>query len=593
MEYAVTRSQVVEAVPLTWLCATRYRMVFRKMEGIQSAQCPFCTNGSSHLMQIVDGNWRCECGAGDVVSFVERRESVDEIDAVALLGKLVNETAKRSSQPAGGEIPSISEAAERPDLKNARRRRVPDSTSIDRLPPASHEAEQGVLGCILLKSECVSECVEVLKDGKECFYDLRHGTIFEAMVKLWDERKKVDLVTLQQQLKDAQLLDQVGGLTYLMCLPQQTPSAENLSYYLAILKEKYLLRKTLQTCTGVVARIYDHEGDVDGLMDEIDRDMSKLTGSRVVSAKKTAQQLVATSIARVDEYYNRKGAVGGLETGFIDLDKMTDGLHAGELIVIAGAPSGGKTSLAMNIAEHVVLEQKLPVGVFSLEMTAESLMLRSMCSLAEVNLRNIREGFLAERDLPKLTGAAGKLSRAPIWIDDETGISSMQLRAKARRMVQDHGVKLFVVDYLQLLHAILNGRRMTDRRNEVTECSQQMKMMAKELGVPVIVLSQLTREGYADKETKPGMWMLKESSDLEAAADLIGILYRPASDNEDEDAAHQDAVPMKLAICKQRNGPTGDVDLTFFRSYTRFCDAAKISDEDVPEESRGLPYSDR
>jgi len=265
------------------------------------------------------------------------------------------------------------------------------------------------------------------------------------------------------------------------------------------------------------------------------------------------------------------------------LDKMTSGFHPGEMIVIAARPSMGKTSLAMNIAEHVALEQKLPVGVFSLEMTSESLVLRMLCSRSRVNLRNIRDGFLAERDFPKLTGAAGKLANAPLFIDDSSGLSILQLRAKARRMAQQHGIKLFVIDYLQLLHS--TARRAENRQQEIADISNGVKSLAKELNVPVIVLSQLNRELEKDKNRKPRMSDLRESGSIEQDADLVGLLYKPSS-GDDEDGAptgeEQDAVPVNLLIAKQRNGPTGDVHLTFLKSYTRFENAAKISDEDVP-----------
>jgi replicative DNA helicase len=254
------------------------------------------------------------------------------------------------------------------------------------------------------------------------------------------------------------------------------------------------------------------------------------------------------------------------------------------MIVIAARPSMGKTSLAMNIAEHVALEQKLPVGVFSLEMTSESLVLRMLCSRSRVNLRNIRDGFLAERDFPKLTGAAGKLANAPLFIDDTSGLSILQLRAKARRMSQQYGIKLFVIDYLQLLHS--TARRAENRQQEIADISNGVKSLAKELNVPVIVLSQLNRELEKDKNRKPRMSDLRESGSIEQDADLVGLLYKPSSgDDEDSGAGggeEQDAVPVNLLIAKQRNGPTGDVHLTFLKSYTRFENAAKVSDDDVP-----------
>jgi len=273
----------------------------------------------------------------------------------------------------------------------------------------------------------------------------------------------------------------------------------------------------------------------------------------------------------------------GVGTGFVDLDKMTSGLHPGEMIVVAARPSMGKTSLAMNIAEHVAIEEKLPVGVFSLEMTSESLVLRMLCSLSRVNLRNVREGFLAERDFPKLTGAAGRLAGAPLFTDDSSGLSILQLRAKARRMVQQYGIKLFVIDYLQLLHS--TARRAENRQQEIADISNGIKSLAKELSVPVIVLSQLNRELEKDKSRKPQLSDLRESGAIEQDADVVCLLYKPSREEEEGGAGEeQDALPVNLLIAKQRNGPTGDIHLTFLKSYTRFESAAKFSDDDVPGE---------
>ena len=271
----------------------------------------------------------------------------------------------------------------------------------------------------------------------------------------------------------------------------------------------------------------------------------------------------------------------GIGTAFLDFDKMTSGLHGGEMIVIAARPSMGKTSLVMNIVEHAVLEEKQPVGVFSLEMTAESLVLRMLCSRARVNMRNIRDGFLAERDFAKLTGAAGKLANAPLYIDDTAGLSILQLRAKARRMYQQYGIKMVVIDYLQLLNA--SGSRIENRQQEVAMISNGVKALAKELNVPVIVLSQLNRELEKDKSRKPRLSDLRESGAIEQDADLIALLYKPneGDDDEDKPAQDQEAIPVNLLIAKQRNGPTGDVHLTFFKGYTRFESAAKVADVPV------------
>jgi len=487
-------------------------------------------------------------------------------------------------------IDTVSDTTAAPaDLKAGRRRRAPasDIAKVDRLPPHSPEAEQGVLGCVLLApNECLGECVSKFKPGGEVFYDLRHQTIFNTLVEMYDQREAIDLITLQQRLKDKQLLEQVGGINYLMTLPNTVPSAANLAYYLDIVHEKYVLRKMIQTCTGVVSRLYEHEGEVDQLLDEVERDVLRVSEERVEATSSTIKELVKKAITTVEDFHARQGALSGIATGYSDFDKMTSGLHAGEMIVIAARPSMGKTSLAMNIAEHVAINEKLPVVMFSLEMTAESLVLRMLCSRARVNLRNMREGFLAQQDFPKLTNAAGHLSSAPLFVDDSASLSILQLRAKARRMWQQYGIKLFIVDYLQLLHS--TARRIDNRQQEIADISGGIKALAKELKLPIIVLSQLNRDVERDKSRKPRLSDLRESGAIEQDADLVGLLYRadpsdanrPAKDDEEE--TEQDAVPMNLLIAKQRNGPTGDVNLTFLKPFTRFEAAARVSDEDVP-----------
>jgi len=471
-----------------------------------------------------------------------------------------------------------------PDLKRAPRRKpaAADGGRVDRLPPHSPEAEQGVLGCALLSpNECMGECIEKFKGSTEVFYDLRHQTIFSTLVEMFDTREAIDIITVQQRLKNKQLLEEVGGIAYLAALPDTVPSAANLSYYLDIVQEKYLLRRMIQTCTEVVGRVYDYEGEIDALMDEVERDILRISESRVQSQTTTIKELVKKAINTIEDFHQRQGVLTGVGTGFTDLDKMTSGLHGGEMVVIAARPSMGKTSLAMNIAEYVSIEQRLPVGVFSLEMTSESLVLRMLCSRSRVNLRNVREGFLAERDFPKLTGAAGKLASAPLFIDDSSGLSILQLRAKARRMSQQYGIKLFVIDYLQLLHS--TARRAENRQQEIADISSGIKSLAKELNVPVIVLSQLNRELEREKNRKPRLSDLRESGAIEQDADVVGLLYTPSSDDEESaGSVEQDAMPVNLLIAKQRNGPTGDVNLTFMKSYTRFESAAKVSDEDVP-----------
>jgi replicative DNA helicase len=477
-----------------------------------------------------------------------------------------------------------------PDLKKSRRqkgdRRSHSAVAdIDRLPPHDLQMEMGVLGCALLDpNQCIGECIEKLKDdGKSAFYDLRHQTIYETLAGMFNARHPVDLITVQQNLKDRQLLEQIGGIAYLSQLQDAVPSTANLSYYLDHVREKYLLRKLIQTCTAVVGRIYDYEGEVDELLDEVEKEILHVNESREQNEVKDVKKLVNEALVTIEHFFNRKGELSGIATGFPDLDKMTDGLHGGEMIIVAARPSMGKTSLAMNIAEHVSLEAGLPVGVFSLEMSASSLILRMLCSLARVNMRSIRDGFMSESDFPKLMSASGRLAGAKLLIDDTAGLSILQLRARARRMHQQHGIKLFVVDYLQLLNSTAR-RAQENRQQEIADISSGIKALAKELNVPIIVLSQLNRELEKDKSRKPRLSDLRESGSIEQDADLVGLLYKPNAGDDDDAAATEesDGIPVNFLIAKQRNGPTGDVNLTFLKPYTRFESAAKFSDEDVP-----------
>lgn len=491
------------------------------------------------------------------------------------------------------------------DLARARRRKaVATAPHADRLPPHSIEAEQGVLGCLLLSpNECITTCLErvrsprVIHDirGKDAdaeiqtafFYDLKHQSIFETLVDMYEQKEAIDIITLQQRLKDKKQLDLVGGVAYLSHLADGVPSAANLDFYLNIVSDKYILRKMVLTCLSMVNQAHEFEGEMPRLLDEVESRILKISEERVKETGNTIKELVHASFAKIEEYHNRKGAISGIATGFPDFDKMTDGLHAGEMVVIAARPAMGKTSLAMNIAEHVAIDLRLPVAVFSLEMTAESLVTRTLFSRARMNFKSVRDGFMANRDFPKLMAAAGKLSTAPLHIDDTPGLSILQLRARARRLQHQHGIKLIVIDYLQLLHS--TSRRASDnRQQEIAEISGGVKALAKELKLPVIVLAQLNREMEREKNRKPRLSDLRESGAIEQDADLVGLLYQP-NRGEDEDGGPREEIPSEgiptsLVIAKQRNGPTGDVNLTFLKSYTRFESASRVSQEDVPTE---------
>lgn len=457
---------------------------------------------------------------------------------------------------------------------------------MDKLPPHSIEAEQGVLGCLLLSpNESIGICVEKLKGSEQSFYDLRHQLVYGLLVSMYDTKQPIDLITVQQTLRDRGQLDSAGGISYVASLMDMVPSASNLEYYLKIVSEKYILRKMLQACSEAIGKVHESEGNADKLLDEIERDILKINEEREESTVKDIRDLVGDAITTIQQCHAQQGKLSGVPTGFLDLDKMTHGLHGGEMIVIAGRPSMGKTSLAMNIAEHAAVNEKIPVGIFSLEMTADSLVVRMICSLARVNSRAVREGFIRERDFPRITAAASKISKAPLIIDDTPGLSILQLRARARRMWQQYGIKLFVIDYLQLLHSSSKGSK-DGRQQEIAAISSGVKALAKELNVPVIVLSQLNRELEKDKSRKPRLSDLRESGSIEQDADLVGLLYRPQEVDEDKDKGETEAaddglnaVDVNLLIAKQRNGPTGDVELSFLKGITRYESKSKIDSD--------------
>lgn len=456
----------------------------------------------------------------------------------------------------------------------------------DRLPPHSTEAEQAVIGCCIgAPKMAIPICIEQTKGSIDLFYDVRHQTIYENLLQMYDAQVAIDVVTLYQHLKDKKKIDDAGGIAYVSQLPDIPVLADwYLLEYLEVCKKKALLRKLIRICTDGVARAYE-ESDPTANLDQVESQILKIRHGETTRTQKPILTLMREAIQSIDEMCTRQNAITGVPTGFVDLDKFTTGLQPGEVWVIAGRPSMGKTSLVMNIAEHAAVDSRVPVAVFSLEMTAEALAQRMLCSRARVNLRNVRDGFLADRDMPLLTGSSIKIGNSPIVIDDSSGITILELRAKARRYFQQFGIKLFVIDYLQLVHG--NRRNYGTRQEEVSEVSTGVKELARELGVPTIALSQLNRGIDREANRKPRLSDLRESGSIEQDADFVGILYRTPKGENANDDQDTDAVPVNLLIGKQRNGPADvDVNFTFLKPYTRFESAAKLVPNDVPYNDR-------
>lgn len=434
--------------------------------------------------------------------------------------------------------------------------------------PSSPDAEMGVLCSVLLSPrEVLGLCIE--KIDETYFHQPAHATIYTVLVNLWKELKPIDLITVTQALADQKLLDVVGGPAALAHLIQFIPTAANIEYYLDIIAEKFLLRSMIAVCTSSAAQCYEEQGDVKTLVDTIESHIFKISESRVSKTLPEIKEQVLLAIDAIEGMHKNKGALTGLSTGFSVLDQLTDGMHASEMIVIAARPSMGKTALAMNVAEHVAIDLQQAVGIFSLEMSSQQLVQRVLCSRAKVDLKKVRDGFMGSKDMKNLSRAADALSKSKIYIDDTAGLSILELRAKARRLKDRHNLSLIIIDYLQLLRS--NSRRAQDNRQiEIAEISAGIKALAKELSLPVIVLAQLNRESEKRSDGKPRISDLRESGSIEQDADLVGLLYRSAYFEKDDALRSEKEGEAELIIAKQRNGPTGEVPLTFLKEYTRF-----------------------
>jgi len=471
------------------------------------------------------------------------------------------------------------------DFKKSRLRKqhAPGISGVDRLPPHSLEAEQGVLGCCLLApAESINLAGERFKHTVEVFYDLRHQVLFSHLLAMQKHGEAIDLVTLTGRLSVAHELEEVGGVGYLSSVMDAVPSAANLPYYLDIVWEKYQLRRVLQTAAKVSAIIYEPEmldgrqRTLEQALDEIEKEFMAFTALRTSKKEASAQELTIATMDEIEEYQRGKGAMRGLSTGFAYLDKMLCGMQPGQFIIVAARPGFGKTSLGMNVVEHVGLDLRVPCGVFSLEMTKEELWSRLMFQRARADYQRYRTGYLTSDDTEKLPAVAKQLLTAPIWVDDEASISIMELRSKARRMVQEHGIRLMMVDYVQLMKGE-RGKHYNSRADELTDVSNGLKALAKELRIPVLALAQLNRE--AEKESrKPRMSDLADCSALEKDADALMFIWEPKLKDEQQREVVQQlggdwsnwSHRRNVFVAKQRNGPTGDCEMIFRKSCMRF-----------------------
>lgn len=443
----------------------------------------------------------------------------------------------------------------------------------EKIPPQSIEAEIAVLGSMLLDREALGQAVELLKEGAS-FYKDSHKKIYSAIMKLYDENKAVDLITLIEELKKINALDEVGGPAYITNLASSVPTAANLAYYAKIVKEKMLLRNLIGASTQIVSDCFKGDQDVATIVDKAEQAIFDITSKKVESKFASLREVIKDSIETIDNLYQRKENITGMATGFRDLDMRTAGLQRSDFIVIAGRPSMGKSALVTCIAEHVGVVEKMPVAFFSLEMAKEQLVQRMLCSHARVDAHKVRTGFLSQADWPRLVSAAGKLSEAPIYIDDSPGISVLELRAKARRLKAQFDIKLIVLDYLQLMQG---PARSENRQQEISEISRSVKALARELNVPLIAISQLSRAVEQRSDRRPQLSDLRESGAIEQDADVVLLLLREEYYNPTE----ENKGLAELIIAKQRNGPTGSLNLTFISEYMKFENIATRDEEFV------------
>jgi replicative DNA helicase len=448
--------------------------------------------------------------------------------------------------------------------------------SSRKLPPQNMEAEQSVLGGILIENEAVNKVMEILNG--EDFYRDAHRKIFNALITLSERDEPADLITLTNELRKTNQLDSVGGASYVASLIDSVPTAANIEYYAKIVKEKAILRKLIETSTNIITQSYEDRGDVESFLDEAERAIFEISERRVKPSFYSIRDIVKESFKTIERLFEKKEFVTGVPSGFKELDRLTAGFHASDLIIVAGRPSMGKTALCLNLAQYAAIEKRIPVAIFSLEMSKEQLVIRVLCSEAQVEGTRLRTGFLTESDWPKLTLAAGNVSDAPIFIDDTAAISVLELRAKARRLKGEHGLGMLIIDYLQLM----KGRtRVESRQQEISEISRSLKALAKELTIPVIAVSQLSRKTEERTGNRPQLSDLRESGAIEQDADLILFLYRDEVYNRSEDNPNRGKA--ELIIGKQRNGPIGKIELAFFDKFTTFKELYKGEGENTYE----------
>ncbi|MBW7865992.1 MAG: replicative DNA helicase [Candidatus Hydrogenedens sp.] len=443
---------------------------------------------------------------------------------------------------------------------------------FDRTPPSSIEAERSVLGSIIINPAAIGQALEILQENEtDTFYVPAHQMIYDAAVAIFRRNFPVDLVTLSEELNRLGQLDAVGGAAYLADLAGASPTSANIEYYAQIVLDTALLRRLIVTCGGISATAYEQADTTDEILDQAEADIFRLNERRQANPIHPISRLVDDGVARIEKKIKDKTSINGVPTGFMELDKLLSGLQPSDMIVLAARPSVGKTAFALNIAANAATHEGKSVLIFSLEMAKEQLVQRLLCSVGQIDMNRLRDGFLAEAEFPKVQRAAGILAGAKIFIDESSGLTPLELRSKARRLDTQQKLDLIIIDYMQLMHV---SGRAESRQTEISAISRAIKGIARELHVPVITLSQLSREADKDEDGSPKLSHLRESGAIEQDADVVMILSRPPK----KDREGRENVIL-LNIAKQRNGPTGQVELLFRRSVQRFM---SVDDKGVP-----------
>ncbi|MHB1041963.1 MAG: replicative DNA helicase [Eubacteriales bacterium] len=441
----------------------------------------------------------------------------------------------------------------------------------DRVPPQNIDAEQSVLGSIMLDSDAIHKAVKLVRP--EDFYRESHRVIYEAMLSLNESGEPVDLITLTEWLRQHDELEKVGGVSYIAALSEIVPTAANVEYYAHIVEEKSLLRTLIQVSTRIAGMGYEESEEPEKLLAEAERMIFELGSRRISTSLYPIKDLLQEAWKQLEFLYNKRGEITGIPT-FADLDRICCGLQPSDLIILAGRPSMGKTSLGLNIAANAALKKNIPVAIFSLEMSKEQLVQRLLCAEGGVNQQRVRRGELSAEDWQTLHEAEIRLAAAPVYIDDTAAISVRQLRAKARQLKMENGLDLIVIDYLQLMQG---SHRSENRQQEIADISRSLKSLAKELNVPVLALSQLSRNVEHREKKRPVMSDLRESGSLEQDADVVMFIYRDEYYNEDTDKKGI----AEIIVAKHRNGPVGTVELGFLKDLTRFVPLIKNIEEPI------------